>query len=94
VGSGRGANLIRRVGTLALCVSEQEELLTPEVDEGGCWAASTGDGVDGERKTVAMMLSGAGRNLKSISIGSSVQMENTKLNNELNLTQSPGYNNR
>jgi hypothetical protein len=54
VGSGRGANLMRRIGMLALCVCEQEELLAL-VDEGGSWAASTGECVD-ERKTAAMVL--------------------------------------
>jgi hypothetical protein len=45
---------MRRIGTLALCVCEQEELLAL-VDEGGSWAASTGECVD-ERKTAAMVL--------------------------------------
>lgn len=54
MGSGKGANLMRRIGTLALCVCEQEELLAL-VDEGGSWAARIGECV-GERKTAAMVL--------------------------------------
>jgi hypothetical protein len=62
---------MRRIGTLALCVCEQEELLAL-VDEGGrCWTARTGECV-GERKTATMVL--GGRRLTSI--GSSVQIEN------------------